>query len=196
MRHEAAEREFFDQPVRGLQYMLRRLAMVHDFLPEVVSDGIFGERTLEAVMLFQREMHPPVTGVVDRGTWNAIRDAWQEAERTLGGPRALRVFPDHQQQVMPGEDSDYMIVPQAMFQALLSRLEGIEPDEVNGRHGPASVENIKWLQRSAGLADTGVVDVPTWNALAQLYETMVTAVQPEVSETQEEPRQWSSFSRG
>lgn len=179
MRHEVAEREFFDQPVRGLQYMLRRLSMVYDFLPEVAPDGIFGEQTLEAVMLFQREMHPPVTGVVDRGTWNAIRDAWQEMERTHGMPRALRVFPDNQQRVMPGENSAYMVVPQAMFQALLSRLEGITPDAADGSHGAASVENVKWIQRSAGLEETGVMDVQTWNALAQIYEAMITARQPE-----------------
>ena len=78
MNQEFLERLFLDKPVHSLQYMLRRLSLDYDFLPELMTDGIFGERTLEAIMLFQRELYPPVTGVVDRGTWNAIRERWQE----------------------------------------------------------------------------------------------------------------------
>lgn len=50
------------RPVWGLQYMLSRLAEKYPFLPKLTPDGVFGERTLEAVMLFQRELLRPVTG--------------------------------------------------------------------------------------------------------------------------------------
>ena len=63
--------------------MLNRLSLRYDFLPALVPDGVFGERTLEAVMLFQRELHPPVTGVVDRETWQAILDEWLDLELSL-----------------------------------------------------------------------------------------------------------------
>ena len=104
MNLELAERQFLGQPVHSLQYMLRRLAMEYPFLPELATDGIFGERTLEAVMLFQRELCPPVTGVVDRGTWNAIRDRWYEVERKRGPVRALHAFPGDGYQVEQGEE--------------------------------------------------------------------------------------------
>ena len=42
------------QPVRSLQTMLRTISFAYPFLPRLTPDGIFGERTLEAVMLFQR----------------------------------------------------------------------------------------------------------------------------------------------
>ena len=87
------EEEMLSNPVRSLQYMLRRLAGKYDFLPQLALDGIFGERTLEAVMLFQRELAPPVTGVVDQRTWDAIRDAWIGLERESAPPRTLRIFP-------------------------------------------------------------------------------------------------------
>ena len=64
------------QPIRSLQYMLNQLAIHNDILTRLAVDGIFGERTLEAVMVFQRENGLPVTGVVDLTTWNAIRDAY------------------------------------------------------------------------------------------------------------------------
>lgn len=94
MTRDELERELLAQPVRSLQYMLRRLSLQYPFLPEIVADGVFGERTLEAVMLFQRELHPPVTGMVDEETWNDIRERWILLERKLAEPRPVRLFPD------------------------------------------------------------------------------------------------------
>ena len=48
------EQEMLSNPVRNLQYMLWRLATRYPFLPKLAMDGLFGEETLEAVMLFQQ----------------------------------------------------------------------------------------------------------------------------------------------
>ncbi len=50
------------QPIRSLQYMLNALAIHNSVLTRLAVDGIFGERTLEAVMVFQREYQLPVKG--------------------------------------------------------------------------------------------------------------------------------------
>ncbi len=173
MRREDVEREMMAQPVRSLQYMLRRLSKVYDFLPELATDGVFGERTLEAVMLFQRELHPPVTGVVDRETWNAIRDAWHDIEARLGAPRDLRAFPGEGSQVEPGDGKEFMILPQTMFQVLSRYLMGIAPDVADGLHGQVSSDNVRWLQRAAGLEETGIMDWITWGFLSRLYEVLI-----------------------
>ena len=76
------------RPVWGLQYMLSRLAEKYPFLPKLTPDGVFGERTLEAVMLFQRELLRPVTGVVDRKTWDEISRAWSQLEQEQADPRS------------------------------------------------------------------------------------------------------------
>ena len=72
---ELNEAQHSGQPVRSLQYMLNQLAIHNDTLTRLAVDGIFGDRTLEAVMVFQREHHLPVNGVVDLNTWDAIRTA-------------------------------------------------------------------------------------------------------------------------
>ncbi len=164
-RNELVERELLAQPVRSLQYMLRRLSRVYPFLPEITADGIFGERTLEAVMLFQRELYPPVTGVVDSGTWNAIRTRWEQAERQLAAPRAVRAYPGEPGKAGVARGNGGM--SRTMFRELSRYLDGIAPDDGSG---PESEENIRWLQRSAGLEETGELDVQTWNALTRLYE--------------------------
>ena len=92
------------QPIRSLQYMLNQLAIHNDVLTRLAVDGIFGERTLEAVMVFQRENNLPVTGVVDLTTWNAIRDAYVHVELMYGFPPALNVLPCGTYTALEGQD--------------------------------------------------------------------------------------------
>lgn len=168
------ERAMLGQPVRSLQYMLDRLSLEYDFLPSLSVDGIFGERTLEAVMLFQRELHPPVTGVVDRGTWEAIRERWLTVEENQKLPRQLRVLPEWGEPAQAGEEKEWLILPQTMVNLLARHLEGFTEGENKGVNDPQSMENIKMLQRSAGLPETGLLDRRTWDKLARLYELFIT----------------------
>ena len=90
------------QPIRSLQTMLRELSFVYDFLPRLTPDGIFGESTLEAVMLFQREFFPPVTGRVNQATWDAISALYLQAiARRI---RPLQGYPSGEYTVDPGKD--------------------------------------------------------------------------------------------
>lgn len=173
VKSELLERELLAQPVRGLQYMLRRLSQVYDFLPEVTPNGKYDERTLESVMLFQRELHPPVTGVVDRGTWEAIYSQWQKAEQNISHPQTVRAFPAGGCKVEPGSSRDFMAVPQAMFMVLAHHFQGLSDAPVDGIHGPDTVQNVRWVQRAAGLQDTGVMNQQTWNILCRLYEVFI-----------------------
>ena len=81
------EQEMLDQPVCSLQYMLGRLSQKYGFLPQLAVSGNFDEQTLEAVMLFQRELFPPVNGVVNQDVWNAIRNEWIGFELEHAPPR-------------------------------------------------------------------------------------------------------------
>lgn len=170
---ELMEREMLAKPVSSLQYMLRQLSRTYHFLPELVVDGVFGERTLEAVMLFQREAGLPVTGTVDQATWDAIHKCWLEQQFRDGSSRAARIFPSEGIQVHEGDTKEYMIVPQTMFNILAQHFEGILPCKADGCNGPVSVDNIRWLQEAAGLPATGCLDAATWDALSHLYEIFV-----------------------
>lgn len=181
-QRELMERELLAKPVSSLQYMLRQLARTYQFLPELVVDGVFGERTLEAVMRFQREAGLPVTGTVDQATWDAIRDCWLRQQAKDSYSRATRIFPSEGIQVHEGETKEYLIVPQTMFNILAEHFEGIIPCQADGCNGPVSADNIRWLQKAAGLPETGCMDTSTWDALSHLYEIFVvqdTDCQPE-----------------
>ena len=166
------ENEMLDQPVSSLQYMLMRLAQKYDFFPQLAVDGVFDERTLEAVMLFQRELFPPVTGVVDQNVWDAIRNEWIQFELENAPPRSLRGFPSGVSAAL-GDQAAFLLLPQAMFQSLSQIMEGITEEELDGRHDEVSAANARWLQQRAGLEETGEMTKDTWDALTRLYELFI-----------------------
>lgn len=60
------------QKVMQMQEQLVRIAQSYPAIPKIPVDGVFGPRTKEAVMEFQRIFDLPVTGVVNYATWYKI----------------------------------------------------------------------------------------------------------------------------
>ena len=162
------------QPVRSLQTMLRELSFLYDFLPRLTPDGIFGERTLEAVMLFQREFFPPVTGRVDQATWDAIAALYLQARARLAGPLPCRGYPNCDFSVQPDQESVHLYLVQSMFRALARLLDGIQSAPVTGQNDAATQHNIRWVQQLDGKPQTGVLDQGSWNTISRLYTLFVT----------------------
>ena len=64
------------QKVRQLQEQLNLIGEYYNAIPVLVPDGIYGERTAEAVRVFQRIFDLPQTGIVDFPTWYKISDKY------------------------------------------------------------------------------------------------------------------------
>lgn len=64
------------QKVRQLQEQLNLIGNYYTAIPALMVDGIYGERTAEAVRQFQRINNMPQTGVVDFPTWYRISDRY------------------------------------------------------------------------------------------------------------------------
>ena len=141
----------------------------------VVIHAFAGVRACVCALILTSVLKLRKTTVVDLPTGNAIRDAWVALERESAPPRTLRIFPGEGYQVSPGMSGSAMVLPQAMFQLLRERLEGIAQGESDGQHGEVSVQNTLWLQNLAQLEQTGVMDQPTWDMLSRLYELFITA---------------------
>ena len=171
---EAQVAEMTGQPVRSLQYMLDQLAIHDPKLIRLAVDGIFGERTLEAVMVFQREFHEPVTGVVDLTTWEAIRDAYIKVELLYGIPPALNVLPNGGYAAEEGAESEPILIVQAMFVSLAKKVTNFKPCNVDGCNDGNTQTDIRTVQGLAGLPVTGILDRATWSFLVQLYQALVT----------------------
>lgn len=168
---------YIGNPVLSLQTMLRQISFQYPQIPHVVPDGIFGEQTLEAVMVFQREFLPPVTGQVDKATWNAVSALYQAACSTLASPLPCRAFLCRTFSIGPGEQSVHLYVVQAMFKGLSGMLAGVEDGAVTGVQDEATQRNTRWIQRINGNPQTGIMDKAEWDTLSRLYTIFVTYAQ-------------------
>ncbi len=58
--------------VRQVQEQLATIAEVYSSIPYISADGVYGERTQEAVRRFQQIFDLPQTGIIDFATWYKI----------------------------------------------------------------------------------------------------------------------------
>lgn len=162
------------QPIRDLQEMLLVLSQEYPQIPAVNPNGIFGERTLEGVMVFQRDFHLPVTGIVDQATWKAISRQYQDTLRRIGEPPALRVMHNAGETLREGDQQPRVKLVQAIFDALAPLVSQIQATGGDGVFHGVTVENTKQVQKAAGLPETGVLDRAAWDSLARLYHLFIT----------------------
>ncbi|HIR93261.1 MAG TPA: peptidoglycan-binding protein, partial [Candidatus Egerieimonas intestinavium] len=69
------------EKVRQMQEQLNTIAGAYPALPTVDVDGIYGERTQEAVRKFQEVFGLPATGIVDYPTWYKIQEIYVGVSR-------------------------------------------------------------------------------------------------------------------
>lgn len=169
------EEAYLGNPIYSLQTMLRALSYRYPSIPRVIPTGEFGEDTLEAVMVFQREFHPPITGVVDHGTWEAIVNMYRTVQFLHGAPPQLRIWPDRGMTVKPEEAAPQVHVLQGMYTALSGLLENIEANESTGVLDEATVRNTRAIQRLGGLPETGHMDRATLEMVNRLYHTFLSS---------------------
>lgn len=67
--------------VRQLQEQLARISRAYPAIPTITADGIYGNRTKEAVAKFQSVFGLPATGIVDYPTWYKISDIYVAVSR-------------------------------------------------------------------------------------------------------------------
>lgn len=154
--------------VRVVQYYLDVLAYFDNELPLVPIDGIFGERTRDAVIAFQNEEGLLPDGIVGRDTWNAINyryfevinslPAGSEASEEIYGGRFLS-------EGVTGEDVRRL---QTLINEASDRYSFVPRVTVDGAYGPATANAIRAIQRNAGSPVTGVTGPLTWLRVVRL----------------------------
>ena len=67
-------------PVTAVQYMLDELALQYEGLDDIPQNGIYGPETERGVRNFQTRTLLPITGEVDKKTWDALVRAYEQME--------------------------------------------------------------------------------------------------------------------
>lgn len=158
--------------VRELQTMLRFIARFNSEIPPLNPDGIFGEKTEEAVKAFQKMVDLPVTGQVDLNTWNEIIRVYQELGAVHLPPDPVYIFPPEMESLKPGDRFDEVLALQIMLKKLADRYNNIPQVELSGVYDPKTRQTVIKLQEVFRINQTGNVDKQTWNKIAQLYSVL------------------------
>ena len=151
-----------------IQQNLRELHNAGWAINSIVADGIYGDRTREAVRQFQTIEGLPATGIVDSLTWRVLQTAADIArgQRAPANPIYPWNRPLKGGATSPGEQTDLIYIAQLMLR------ESVAYDydlPLTGVLDLATQTALRDFQQINGLPPTGILDLTTWNALADAY---------------------------
>lgn len=159
--------------VKAIQYYLNVLAYFNGNLNTLPIDGVYGADTVNAVETFQQFYSLPVTGTVNRETWNKIREVYDSViaglpEGYTGGKAAL--YPGYVlSEGMRGQNVQNLQIYLSAISRYIPSLGSINAD---GIFGPATAGAVREFQRLFGLPVTGSVGPWTWYYIAREYDSI------------------------
>jgi len=162
--------------VSNIQYYLSYIAL---FVPTVIAaalDGSYGEGTAEAVRSFQKTYGLPVTGEVDRLTFDRMESVYNGIVSEINYEFSFgRIFPFPGRVIAEGSEGNDVRIIQEYLNYISNTYPSIPKVNVDGVFGPASINQVIAFKEEFGLpAETGRVNAVTWNAISNVYDDLYT----------------------
>ena len=158
--------------IYDLQVCLRRIQHENDHPQPLVPDGIFGAETAEAVRAYQRQNGFPVSGQVDRATWDSIFDTYEQLTALDALPAAVRFFPAEGGVLSLGNRGAAVFVLQLLLGSGAPHFANLAPVPLTGEYDAETETAVRVMQGIFGLPPTGVTDCATWDILAGLHNAL------------------------
>ncbi len=161
--------------VRIVQQQLVRIARNYPNITPPPIDGVFGTATESAVVVFQENFDLQANGVVGKDTWYAIKRIYAAVSR-LAELTAEPIAPEDVRPLFPldlsvGDEGQEVRIIQ-YYLAVISFFDpALEFQEPTGAFTEQTAQLVREFQAAADLAQTGVVDLQTWNAIITAYES-------------------------
>ena len=164
-----------------LQYFLSVLAQFYDYIPFIEIDGIFGPKTKNAVIAFQKSKDLPQTGEVDDVTWNEIYREFRGIVTTVfeGNVVPKTFIPFSGTTLRLGSKGEEVTTLQQYINNIATIYPEISPVEVTGVYDEATMNSVMQYQKKFGLRVTGNVDRITWNSIGGTYLDIVSSENPQ-----------------
>ena len=160
--------------IRQIQRALRILHKNGEDIPLVYEDGIFGEETEKAVLVFQRQNNLPANGIVDYDTWVRLMESANEYIRKNAEP--FPIFPyvsDEESSVLPEDEGKAIWFLQAMLIAIAEKYSGFDKVELTGINDKATQNAIILIHEcEEGEKCDGALTRRTWNSVARLFNAI------------------------
>lgn len=162
---EMRRREIYD-----LQNMLYVISRFENGNPDVLPDGIHGEKTTQAITKFQLNNGIEPSGNADFETWDAISRKHNEVLINRSRPAHIHFFKiDEIPLLKKGDNSDAVVLVQMLFRKLSNDFSGYYNGEISGVFDEITENNVKEFQRINLLEPHGQVNRETWDRIAMYY---------------------------
>lgn len=167
--------------VRQVQLRLNRIARNYPAIPVITPpDGVFDSRTEEAVRAFQRIFNLTQDGIVGRATWYRIiyiANAVKRLNEVVSeGVRFADIEQPLEETLSLGSSGDFVETVQYFLQTVSAFTSSIPSPPLDGIYGETTAEAVRAFQKEWGLAETGEVDLATWNLLFDVFRADVATV--------------------
>ena len=154
-----------ERRIRILQRMLRAVTDV-----SLEENGQYDGATRSAVQQFQRSRGFPTTGITDRHTWEELSRLYAENQTS---PVGIRPFAERDRKIFFGERSDLVMIVQMMLNELRYRYDSYGHIPLSGILDGETGEAVRRFQRMNRLREDGIIDVHTWNRMAEQYNDIL-----------------------
>ncbi len=158
------------ESVRVLQYFLSYVAAFNEFIPNVTVDGIFGEKTRESVLAFQRNHNLEATGIVDEKTWNEIYADYRSIIANIPIEVAFpltQTYPGFE--LKQGMRGDSVKAIQEYLNYIALFFKNVPTVAPSGYFGPSTTTAVRRFQNEFGLKTDGIVNEETFNEITTVY---------------------------
>ena len=160
---------------------LNRIARNYPAIPLITPpDGVFDSRTEEAVRAFQRIFNLQEDGIVGRATWYRLIYIANAVKRLNEVVSEGVTFADIQQPLEEtlslGSSGDFVEIVQYFLQTISAFTNTIPSPPLDGIYGETTADAVRAFQKEWGLAETGEVDLITWNLLFDVFRADVATV--------------------
>lgn len=173
--------------VQTIQVQLNRISRDYPAIPKIPEpNAIFGKATEDAVKEFQRIFGLPVTGVVNSATWYKIAYIYVSvkklSELNSEGISLEDINRRFESELSIGMQSPQVKLIQYYLAVIGAYYRRVNPVDITGYFGEITENSVKSFQQVFGLAQTGVVDRTTWNAIYDAYDGIISSIPYESSD--------------
>lgn len=164
------------EDVRRIQNDLTRIKINYPLIPAIpVQNGYFGHETQNAVMTFQQVFNLPVTGIVNRATWNRITRIFVAVSRLAelnseGGIRYTIGKTPPNITLSQGSRGEAVSELQFILNVISMFYPSVPPVFIDGVFGSIDRNAVIAFQNTFGLSQTGTVNAATWDKLYAVYK--------------------------
>lgn len=157
--------------IKELQNYIYHIGLHNPNIAKVMPDGIYGEKTAEAVRQIQHDYNLPQTGETDLATWETIILLYRHYEEQ--NAETINVFhSDKECSICKNNHGHHVEILHAMLKALSDEYSNLPDSGDHEEYDEFTVQTIKAVQKRSGIPETGETDKYTWNSIVRLFNSI------------------------